>query len=186
LTRGHSAQIMTPRDICMATTIDPTEIAPREEAVTPDLRRLREFLEHGTPGPHYYVVLLGLQVFDVARILKTVRQGLSYTALERFQRNTAWPADEVIDWLQISPRTLTRRKQQGRLTPEESDRLLRASRIFAKAVELFEGNRDSAADWLSSPQHALGGAIPIDFAKTDIGSREVENLIERLEHGVFS
>jgi putative toxin-antitoxin system antitoxin component (TIGR02293 family) len=171
----------------MPTTLAPVHLTvPREESVTADVKKLRDFLAHGTPGPHYYVVLLGLQAFDLATIMRNVSRGLSYTALERFQRNTAWPHEQVIDWLQISPRTLTRRKQQGRLTPEESDRLLRASRIFAKAVELFEGDRNAAATWLVSPQHALGGALPVDFAKTDIGSREVEHLIDRLEHGVYS
>ena len=171
----------------MPSTLEPpSPAAPRELELTPDLRKLRDFLAHGTPGPHYYVVLLGLQIYDLARLLERVERGFSFTTLERFQRNISWPSDDVLDWLQISPRTLTRRRQQGRLTPEESDRLLRASRIFAKAVELFEGDPHAAANWLSTPQRALGGAIPVDFAKTEIGGREVENLIERLEQGVLT
>jgi putative toxin-antitoxin system antitoxin component (TIGR02293 family) len=170
----------------MATTLEAPVSSEREDAVTADLKQLRDFIAHGAPGAHYYVVLLGLQVFDLTRIMDRVQRGLSYTTLERFHRNTAWPSNEITQWLQISPRVLTRRKQQGRLTPDESDRLLRASRIFAKTIELFEGDRDAAATWLTSPQHALGGGIPIDFAKTDIGSREVENIIDRLEHGVYS
>jgi putative toxin-antitoxin system antitoxin component (TIGR02293 family) len=163
-----------------------TSIAHHEPQLTADLKKLRDFLFHGSPGPHYYAVLLGLQNYELVQLMERVERGLSYNALERFQRNIAWSYVDVLDWLQISPRTLTRRRKQGRLTPEESDRLLRASRIFAKAVGLFEGDPHAAADWLSSPQRALGGAIPVDFAKTEIGSREVESLIERLEEGVFT
>jgi putative toxin-antitoxin system antitoxin component (TIGR02293 family) len=50
---------------------------------------------------------------------------------------------------------------------------------------LFEGDRDAAADWLTRPQPALGGAVPLELAKTGLGTREVEALIGRLEHGVF-
>src|SRR5215212_7865128 len=83
-------------------------------------------------------------------------------------------------------RTLTRRKQQGRFAPDESDRLLRAARLFGRALELFEGNRDAATEWLFRAQPALGSARPVDVARTELRAREVENLIGRLEHGVFS
>ena len=68
--------------------------------------------------------------------------------------------------------------------PEESDRLLRVSRVFGRALELFEGDRDAAATWLTSPQRALGGLVPFELAKTDVGAQEVERLVGRLEHGI--
>ena len=81
---------------------------------------------------------------------------------------------------------MTRRKRDGRFLPDESDRLLRASRLFGKTLELFETDRDTATEWLTTAQPALGGAVPIDLAKSEVGAREVERLLGRLEHGVFS
>jgi putative toxin-antitoxin system antitoxin component (TIGR02293 family) len=81
---------------------------------------------------------------------------------------------------------MTRRKREGRFLPDESDRLLRASRLFGKALELFEGDRDAATEWLTTAQPALGGTVPLDLAKSEVGALEVERLIGRLEHGVFS
>jgi putative toxin-antitoxin system antitoxin component (TIGR02293 family) len=170
----------------MATTTNQLDLQVRETQLTADVRKLRNFLAHGAPGPHFYTILLGLQVYDAARLLATIQHGLSYSALERFQRNIDWSYDDILKWVQISHKTSARRREQGRLTPEESERLLRASRIFAKAVELFEGDPDAAAEWLLAPQRALGGAVPVDYAKTEIGAREVESLIERLEEGVFT
>ncbi|HEX6161529.1 MAG TPA: antitoxin Xre/MbcA/ParS toxin-binding domain-containing protein [Thermoanaerobaculia bacterium] len=168
----------------MATMIAPAERAAHD---TPDLRKLRVFLSHrGELGAQQFVVLLGLQTFDLPRLLQNVERGLPYATLERFQGNLPWSSENVLDWLQIPPRTMARRKQLGRLTSDESDRLLRAARIFAKAIALFEGNAETAAEWLASPQRALGGARPVDFAKTEIGAREVENVIDRLEHGVYT
>jgi len=57
--------------------------------------------------------------------------------------------------------------------------------LFGLALALFEGDPAVAADWLTRPQPGLGGAVPIDLAKTGLGAREVETLLGRLEHGVF-
>jgi putative toxin-antitoxin system antitoxin component (TIGR02293 family) len=132
------------------------------------------------------VVLLGLDAFDAPDLLRAVRKGLSYRAFERFRRNTALPFDRILALIDMPRRTMTRRKREGRFLPGESDRLLRATRLFGKALELFEGDRDAATEWLMTAQPALGGAVPLDLARTEVGALEVERLIGRLEHGVFS
>ena len=58
--------------------------------------------------------------------------------------------------------------------------------VFGRALELFEGDSRAAERWLSSPKRALGGAVPYELAETEAGAREVEALIGRIEHGVFS
>jgi putative toxin-antitoxin system antitoxin component (TIGR02293 family) len=155
-------------------------------APTRDVERFRQFLNRGAPGPHAYVVLLGLETFAAQELLSSVSKGFVYRTFERFQRNTALSFESLLELIDIPRRTLTRRKRDGRFLPDESDRLLRASRIFGQTLELFEGDRLAATGWLTSPQPALGGAVPLDLARTDVGAREVERLIHRLEHGVFS
>ena len=88
--------------------------------------------------------------------------------------------------VQISPRTLARRKDEGRLRPDESDRLVRVARIFGRAIDLFEGNAPAARQWLGKPNTALGGASPLEMVTSEVGAREIVGLIGRLEHGVFS
>jgi len=151
-----------------------------------DLEILRGFLSRGAPGPHYYVVLLGLHTYDLPDLLRSVQRGFAFGVLERLHRNVAIDIDDLSDLVQISQRTLTRRRKEGRFLPEESDRLVRASRLLAKAIELFQGDAGSAREWLSSPQLALGGGVPLNVAKTELGAREVENVLGRLAHGVFS
>jgi putative toxin-antitoxin system antitoxin component (TIGR02293 family) len=62
----------------------------------------------------------------------------------------------------------------------------RAADIYDACLELFDGDRDAAWEWLNSPAFGLGYARPIDYAKTEAGAMEVRNLIGRLEHGVLS
>jgi putative toxin-antitoxin system antitoxin component (TIGR02293 family) len=153
---------------------------------TPDLERLRAFAREGSPGPHAHVVLLGLNVFDSHDVLRAVNKGLPYRVLERLARNTGLPIDAILGLIDVPRRTLTRRKVEGRFLAAESDRLVRVARLFAQALALFEGDREGARGWLATSQPGLGRVAPLDIARTEVGAREVERLIARLEHGVFS
>jgi putative toxin-antitoxin system antitoxin component (TIGR02293 family) len=178
--------------VCQMASTHPSDVTARHAVettraeTTRDVERFRQFLDRGSPGPYAYVVLLGLETFAAQDLLRAVGKGFVYRTFERFQRNTALPFELLLELIDVPRRTLTRRKRDGRFRPDESDRLLRASRLFGRTLELFEGDRQAATDWLTSAQPALGGATPLDLARTDVGAREVERLIHRLEHGVFS
>lgn len=91
------------------------------------------------------------------------------------------------DIRQIIPdRTLERRVASGEnLKLEEADGLARLLRIATMARRVFQD--DVLADeWLRSPNPALDDLIPIQMARTDMGGREVEAVLGRIEHGVFS
>lgn len=123
---------------------------------------------------------------DVLSIVEAVREGLPYARFTEFARRSGLSQATITRVMQTPKRTLARRKAQGRLRPDESERLLRLSTVFDKAVELFEGDVDGARRWLSRPAKALGGMTPLEMAESEIGAREVEDLIGRLEHGVFT
>lgn len=151
-----------------------------------DLAAIRADIHAGPRAQYFYVALLGLRNFEPLRIYEHVRAGLSFASFERFQRNTALSSSQLAALVQLPPRTVARRKAAGRLEPDESDRLLRASRVFGRALELFEGDADSAREWLLNAQPLLGNLVPLDLATTDVGALEVERLIGRLEHGIPS
>lgn len=153
---------------------------------TADIVAFRKTVREKRGGANFYVTLLGLKTFETPALLERVEAGFSYRTFERFQRNLALQSDELATLVRIRPRTLARRREEGRLTTEESDRLLRASRIFGKALALFEGDVDAVKTWFSTPALALANRTPKEVSTTEIGAREVEDLIGRLEHGVFS
>lgn len=59
-------------------------------------------------------------------------------------------------------------------------------RLLALSIRLFSGDEERAVRWLTTPQRFFGGVSPLEISKTDAGFRDVENLIGRLEHGVFT
>ncbi len=86
----------------------------------------------------------------------------------------------------IPDRTLERRIAGGApLKIEEADGIARLLRVVEHARRTFGDNR-LADIWLRSPNPALGEQVPIRMAQTDLGGREVETILGRIEYGVFS
>ncbi len=114
-----------------------------------------------------------------------VRNGLPYASLESVGRRFGLDLQTLAAVLHLPRRTLARRKRDSRLRPDESDRLLRLGRIASLAEEVL-GSSDKAARWLRRPNRALGGDIPLNRLDTDLGARDVEALLLRIAHGVYS
>jgi putative toxin-antitoxin system antitoxin component (TIGR02293 family) len=144
------------------------------------------------PGPgaardpaYAYLAIIGIEAGGLSDVTRRIERGLPYRSLAAFQRRTALSVAEVASLIRLPARTLARRRG-GRLQSGESDRLVRAARIFAEAVGLFDGDEEAARAWLATPQLALAGKTPYAAARTDPGARAVEQLIGRLVHGVPS
>lgn len=129
---------------------------------------------------------LGVEPVNTLQLVRSIEQGFSFEKLERVRRETGFPMNLLAHSIGISPRTLTRRKKDKKLSAAESDRLVTVSRLLALSIELFENDKEKAFRWFRSPNRALGNLTPLEMAATETGSREIENLIGRLEHGVFS
>lgn len=122
---------------------------------------------------------------DTARLIRQVRSGLPYPALEAVCARFRIGQRELIAILHLPARTLARRKRQRRLRADESDRLLRLGRIATLAEQVL-GSREKATSWLHRPNRALAGVAPLHHLDTDVGAREVEDLLIRIAHGVHS
>jgi putative toxin-antitoxin system antitoxin component (TIGR02293 family) len=123
--------------------------------------------------------------FPSSKMVEVLRVGLPVYELDALQATLAVPMEKLVPMLGISKATLHRRKAEGRLDQAESDRVVRFARLMGKAVEVME-SEESARQWLNSPQFGLGGAVPLEYAETEVGAREVENLLGRIEYGVYS
>jgi putative toxin-antitoxin system antitoxin component (TIGR02293 family) len=156
------------------------------QATTKDIERFHALRNQPVTPARGFIVLLGLGYFDLPSIVKAIEKGFSWKTFERFLKNIDLPAEQIADIIGIPRRTLARRKVEGRLKADESDRLLRLARVFGSALDLFNGNRDAAVLFLTDVNIALGGVAPIDLARTHLGAEEVENLVGRIQHGLFS
>jgi putative toxin-antitoxin system antitoxin component (TIGR02293 family) len=138
------------------------------------------FYVHGSTGK------IAGKGFTPSTVVEVLKAGLPVKELTDLQASLAVPIEKLAPMLGISKATFHRRKGAGaRLDPAESDRVVRFARLFGQAIKVL-GDEEDARQWLNSPQFGLGGAVPLDYAKTEVGAREVENLLGRIEHGVYS
>ncbi len=120
-----------------------------------------------------------------AQVVQVVQTGLDFEELEALRQQLDLPLDRLASLLGLARATVHRRKASGRLTSDESDKVVRFARLLGHAVHLF-GSIEDARRWLQAPQRGLGGAVPLDYAQTEAGAREVEKLLGRIDYGVYS
>src|SRR5205809_5188988 len=118
-------------------------------------------------------------------LIRRIQRGLPFSELQVLQDTIDMPFEQLAAKLAISRSTLQRRKVAGRLSPDESDKVIRFARLLEHATNVF-GDVDKARAWLKFSQRGLGGAVPLDYAETEIGAREVDNLLGRIDYGVDS
>lgn len=116
---------------------------------------------------------------------EAIRQGFPPAVVEELMRASGLTLKELAAALDLSPRSLQRRRRSGRLARYESDRLYRLARIIALANE-FMGDHEKAVRWLKRPNRALGGITPVDALDTELGARQVENILGRIAYGGVS
>jgi putative toxin-antitoxin system antitoxin component (TIGR02293 family) len=105
--------------------------------------------------------------------------------VEELMRASGLTLKELASALDLSPRSLQRRRRTGKLARYESDRLYRLARIVALANE-YLGDRERAIRWLKRPNRALGGLAPAAAIDTELGARQVENILGRIAYGGIS
>ncbi len=128
----------------------------------------------------------GQDIKDTPRVIDVIVQGIPFIAIEQLTVGLNVDRKELAKLLSISPKTFARRKKEGRFNQNESDRMVRFARLKDLAMDLMLGQHDATLRWLHCPLEALSFETPLDRSRTEIGAREVEDLIIRLQHGVFS
>jgi putative toxin-antitoxin system antitoxin component (TIGR02293 family) len=174
---GHSVTIVTSSAEAIQRALarlydkpaNPVEAAPARPAAPAAL----------PAGSHGYVGLLGLLTVELPDLLRSVEGGLPYAVFDAFSERTGLTADQIAVFADVSRGALAERRREGRFTRDESDRLVRAARVFARVMTLF-GEPGTAAAWLVSGQPGLGGSVPLELSRTELGAREVEAAVAKL------
>ena len=126
----------------------------------------------------------GIIHWETPELIELIRQGFDYPTLEALQQDMGLSAIEFANLVNIKPRTIARRKNEGRLQKDESERLVRIGRLWEKALDVFDQDRKRARGWFKTPAFSLGNKTPLEFADTEPGAQEVYNLLGRIEHGL--
>lgn len=117
-------------------------------------------------------------------IEKAVEKGLPRKALQHVAERLAGgdrTKISALEWGVVPKTTLERRK--SRLSPQESERTERVARLFVHARRAL-GTEAEAREFMTTPHPELDGRRPIDAARTDLGTRRAEQVLNALEYGL--
>lgn len=128
--------------------------SPRRSAPSPVL--MERAVEHGLPRP----------------VLRHVAEQLAGDDKSKVA---------ALEWVVVPRTTLERRETQ--LSPQESERTERVARLFVHANRAL-GTKAEAREFMTTPHPQLDGRSPLDAARTDLGTRRVEQILNALEYGL--
>jgi putative toxin-antitoxin system antitoxin component (TIGR02293 family) len=118
-------------------------------------------------------------------ILSKIREGFPFSAFEDVRKEINLSQKDLSGILEITERTLSRRKATKRFNSVESDRLYRVIRILLYTESVF-GDSEKAQTWLKRPNRSIGGKVPMSLLDTDLGTQQVEDVLKRIEYGIYS
>jgi putative toxin-antitoxin system antitoxin component (TIGR02293 family) len=112
----------------------------------------------------------------------------SVAVIEQLADQLGVPRQTLLKVTKIAPAMLIRRRKSasGLLSPDESDRVYRVAAAYRSALQLFEGDAESARRWRNEPAKALGGDTPLHHLGVEAGAAEGQDFIGCLEHGGYT
>jgi putative toxin-antitoxin system antitoxin component (TIGR02293 family) len=120
---------------------------------------------------------------SLAALNDAVAQGLPKTAL-RQTASRIFPGkiEQRLLMNRIVPEA-TFKRRRDRLSAAESERTERIARVMANAEYVWD-DREDARRFLTTPHPALRHKTPVDAAMTELGARQVEELLGQIFHGL--
>lgn len=122
----------------------------------------------------------GLAIIEQARLGVTTQQVDQLTNLLQVSFK------EMATILQVAERTLHRFRSAGHLDQQASERLLLTENLAAHGLLVFDGQSHALADWLRYPLRELKGQTPLQLLTTISGFGLVDDVLTRIEYGVYS
>jgi putative toxin-antitoxin system antitoxin component (TIGR02293 family) len=136
-------------------------------------------------APQSIAEILGLgQSVRTVRDLETaVSAGLQKRALEQLSARLYNDRGMASAYkFKVVPRATWKRRSK-RLSVEESEKTERLARVLAAAEYVWD-DREQSREWMSKAHRELNGQSPLDAARTELGARRVEDLLDKLFFGL--
>ena len=131
--------------------------------------------------------VLKFKVRELEDFNTIIRAGIPIRAATSLMKISGISQEELLKPLGISKATFIRKKKtpSTKLETVSSDRLYRIAYIVARTKEVF-GNDEKAYRWLHKENRALNKESPFSKLDTEVGFREVLDVLERIEFGDYS
>ena len=124
------------------------------------------------------------QQSETVQIRKSLENGIPAAAIEEIASYLDIPVNELMEHLRISLSTWHRRKKDGKLDFNLSDKVLQVSKLLEYAENVF-GNNEKARLWFKMPSIVFENLLPVELIGSLSGINLINDELIRIEHGVF-
>ena len=122
-------------------------------------------------------------IYQRTDLIEIAREGIQTKYIERIQDFTSLSDKELSSILPISQRQLFRYPPDHNLNKEITSHLIQIIELFQKGFKLF--GKEKFRIWIRTSNKVLNNK-PIEIMDTSIGVEMIEDVIGRIEHGVYS
>lgn len=122
---------------------------------------------------------------NVLDIIEWARNGVSMNFLTRLGEKLSFSLNDLSMILHVSLRTLQRYSPTKVLDTGASAMAIQLASLRKHGLEVFE-DEEAFNQWLRIPISSLDGKKPIEFLDTTYGFELINQLLGRIEHGVFA
>lgn len=129
--------------------------------------------------------VLRRRVASIIELSDAVAQGLPKSALRSTVRRISDDAGEQRRMMYRIVPEATFKRRRDRLSSAESERTERLARVIATAEYVWGGTEDTRR-FLRTPHPMLAGKTPLGAAMSELGARQVEDLLAKIVHGLPS
>jgi putative toxin-antitoxin system antitoxin component (TIGR02293 family) len=136
-------------------------------------------------APESIAEILGLSatIRTVGQLESAVSAGLPKRSLERLSARLYDDRKVANAYkFKVVPQATWKRRVK-KLSVDESERTERLARVLAHAEYVWD-DRERAREWMSKPHRELNDRSPVEVARTELGARRVEDLLDNLFYGL--
>jgi putative toxin-antitoxin system antitoxin component (TIGR02293 family) len=136
-------------------------------------------------APESIAEILGLSatIRTVGQLESAVSAGLPKRSLERLSARLYDDRKVANAYkFKVVPQATWKRRVK-KLSVYESESTERLARVLAHAEYVWD-DREQAREWMNKPHRELNDRSPLEVARTELGARRVEDLLDNLFYGL--
>jgi putative toxin-antitoxin system antitoxin component (TIGR02293 family) len=118
-------------------------------------------------------------------LLQAAREGITKELFMQIVKSTDISIGGFTQMARMTSRTLQRKRQDEKISPESSERAILIGKLYYKGESVF-GMKKNFLTWMDRNIPGLNGKKPKELLDTLTGIAMVEDELIRIEHGILS
>jgi putative toxin-antitoxin system antitoxin component (TIGR02293 family) len=128
---------------------------------------------------------IGIKRTNTVHLQTIAEQALNKKTVNRLIKNSKLPTKYILRYLGISTQSLSVKTDSSKLSVPVSDRVLDLAQLYVHGIDAFD-SVEKFNLWLETSLPILEGRKPIDLIQSSRGVKVIDEILLRIEYGMFA